>query len=325
MKRGKRNICLLLAVLTAGVVLLTGAAAPAVSVQTERVRGGQLIRSVPVQATVCRAMEEAYLSPKSGKVTKVFVKKGQHVREGELLFQLDVSEEEKALAALYQKRYAYEQAASRLDEKLYSLSFSQELEWYKAEQQLLTAVGLSCVRSRTDGVVSDVYVGEGETVVQGSMLGSGGSEQLQFVVAADKQALPELEEGMAAILRSEECDIPVVVAQVNTNAEEHPMGNVMCFEPASFGELADYQPGMNVQMELIYGTLEAKAIMPFEAIDAEGNAWYIQDGKAISEPVKFETNNRTHAVVSDAWCGREVILYPDGADLTDGVRVRVER
>ena len=80
-------------------MLLTGAAAPAVGVQTEWVRGGQLIRSVPVQATVCRAMEEVYLSPKSGKVTKVFVKKGQHVREGELLFQLDVSEEEKALAA----------------------------------------------------------------------------------------------------------------------------------------------------------------------------------------------------------------------------------
>ena len=324
MKRGKRNICLLMAVFAAGVVMLTGAASTAVSVQTERVSGGQLIRSVLVQATVCRAREEAYLSPKTGRVTNVFVQEGQHVQQGELLFQMDVSQEAQALAALYQKWYAYEQTAAQMDESLMSLSLSQSLEWYESEQQLLTSVRLSAVRAQADGVVSAVYVTEGETAAQGSVLGLGGSEQICFAIVTDQQDVLELRPGAAAVLRDGERYIPVVFERTES-VEERPQERIVYFEPPVEADIGEYQAGMSIQMELIYGAVEAEALLPFEAIDAEGNAWYVEEGRAFSEAVVFEQNSRTHAAAAEAWNGREVILWPDSEGLTDGTRVLVER
>lgn len=324
MKRGKRNICLLLAALLAGAVMLTGASAPAVSVRTERVSGGQLVQSALVQATVCRAQEDVYLCPKQGEITKVFVQEGQAVQKGELLFQMDVSREEMALAALYQNRYACEQAAFPMNEKLFSLTFSRELEWYEAEQQLQTMIRLSAVRAQTDGRVSAVYAGEGDIVAQGSVLGIGGSERIQFAVAADEEDVLALQPGAAAVLRNGDKDIPVVLDRTEP-VKERPMDGIMYFEPYSSADAADYQAGQSMQMELIYGTLDAEALLPFEAIDADGKAWYVREGKACGETVVFGKNNRTHVMVNAAWNGREVILYPDKAGLTNGARVQVKR
>ncbi|MBR6568925.1 MAG: biotin/lipoyl-binding protein, partial [Clostridia bacterium] len=100
MAKRKSAVFILTGSLLIAGILLFWPVEKGVKVDTAVVGGGQLVQTVMLRGTVQYAQQEPCITLKDGVIADVYAKAGDRVREGELLFRLDTTAEEKALAAL---------------------------------------------------------------------------------------------------------------------------------------------------------------------------------------------------------------------------------
>lgn len=122
--------------------------------RTYVVRAEQYQNVIEIAGTVCAAQEQALQALGDGTVLKVAVKKGDKVKKGDLILQLDSTEQEYNLAKL-----DYEMASTKVSgsKKEYELQEKQRLS-------LLRKIEDRSVKATFDGFIADLDVDVGDSL-----------------------------------------------------------------------------------------------------------------------------------------------------------------
>lgn len=318
-KGGKALLMLLSSVCTAALMMLWPVK-PLTEVETAVVQRGDLVQSVLLNGMVRYAQEQPCISLKSGIVSDVYVRAGQTIQRGDLLFKLDTTVEEQALAALYEMRHAQQKAFAELDGAVSALALQNELEWRTSEAQLVASIEASQIRASADGIMEAVYVKAGDLVAETALLGMTHGKGRQIVSSAYAGSVSGISPGTAAIAKQGSNSVPAVLSQMGA-ADASGMQTLL-FE---LMQEDAFDVGDTVQIELITSVQPSGALVPLAAIDADGLIWVVEDDKACSREIEPGECSRTHTRADESWTNQTVILYPEQYDLKDGQPVRVKK
>lgn len=317
MSRSKASVLAVLTTLLATAAMFGLPYNPAAVVKTTVAARGEWTRTVLVSGTVgyrrqpCAALQ-------TGILAEVLVSPEQAVQKGDLLFQMDTSAQERALAAVKSARY---QQQTLLDTEAMAavIAVQKDLEWQETERQLLDFIETAQVRAHTDGVVENVYAQPGEYVSAGALLGMVREGEKCVMAFGRADTLAGLQPGADAILRRNgevlgKATVESISAPDTTGRQQ------MILQPANALNLAQCESGEKITAEIAKATFSDCTLIPISAMDENGKVWFVNGGRACSEQVEVRLFDDAAAVVSDHWEGRRVVLNPK--DLTEGCRVK---
>ena len=318
-RKGKGSLFCIGISLIAAVLIISYPIAVPLEVEAEAVRSGELVQTYLISGTVC---EEQYpcITPLGGRISQVLAKPGTFVTEGELLFKLDTTAQEQALAELYELRFACAAASSALEPITAAYTAQAEQEWFALENQLLSLVEASCIRAPYEGVMSAVYVKEGETVTETAVLGLVGCNDLQIQSEVMTTALISNTPEKAWIVSENQQLVPLVL---KSRLPSEPTQKLV-FEFADKKDQAMFRHGETVCLEVVETVVKADALIPLAAFDAQNDVWCIRDNKATRKQAQMGECSRTHASADAEWANETVILQPDRYALKEGMEVRIK-
>ena len=311
MARTKASLLLILTAALTVTALLCMPYTPKAVVRTVVLEEGELVQSVLLSGIVRYLQEQPCAALKDGRVKAVHAAAGEAVRAGQLLFQLDTSAEEAALAACVKARWQQ----SQLDEAMAAVTAQGQLELWQMEMELRAIIEASNVRAEADGVVGAVYVQEGDWVSAGALLGWMHSP-IKCVQARGMPlsgALP----GAAAVL-----DTGAAARLHMLSAPESDGMQQTVFLPVDAHALDGHSTGESVTVELLCATLPRSALVPLAAVSAQNEIWLVEGGIARARKVDISQRGVDYVAAPLELAGKRVILQPDGKRLTDGCAVK---
>ena len=289
---------------------------PRLAVYTAEVQRGDLVRSDLLEGLVAYREQFPVLGAQAGRLSAVHVQAGQRVQAGQLLFALDTTMEEQALATLTALRYTQEQALAAYDGAVQALA-GNALEWAEKESALRQSIAAKQLRAAGDGLVEAVYVSEGDYVAAGALLGMVRSEEkcVMAVCPAGRGAQP----GATALITVGN-DAPVPARLVSVSAPDTAEGNAqrLCFFPV--GEWGE--AGQRVTVELIRTVERNVPLAPLEAFDSMDRLWVVENGVAAPLSADTARRNSEYVRVPESLLGAKVVLTPEGSGLTPGRAVK---
>ena len=321
MRRGKQAFLLLAGSIAAAVWMAAAPVKSGIHVEMAVIQAGELVQTVWLNGTVGYTDEQPYVSLKTGKISKVYAKPGDTVREGDLLFQMDTTSEAQALSELYEARFQNKQAMSSLNEAASALSRQAELEWQQLEAQCKASIDAAQIRAATKGVVDTVCIKEGEWVNEGMLLGVSRGEEKQVAACVQNMDAALIETDAAAWIHNGNEKIPASVSQLQPSSVGD--GWTVCILPENQDALASFAIGEFIQTEVVTGRKQSQALMPLAAADENGDVWIVEDGKVRKKAFAWEQCSRTHAQAAQEWAGQTVLLYPERYELKEGMPVQV--
>lgn len=194
--RKKRNIIITVAVVLVLLLVICGKKKPVNTVDLYEIKKGSIDESVKVDGTLEPFVDVEISSDIMGKCIKIYVEEGQKVASGTKLLKIDdtsqranLSQAETALKAA-QANYDYVSYKFKNQQTLYADSLTSfgeynvaVLEMKNAENTLAQArasyeiaqdnLEKTIIKSPIDGIVSAIYVEEGENIITGTMNNSG--------------------------------------------------------------------------------------------------------------------------------------------------------
>ncbi len=320
MPKAKASLWVILTSALTVAVLFLLPYTPAVPVRTAEAHRGDLLRSVLLSGVVSYESQQPCVNAQAGQVARVHVKAGQRVRAGELLFSMDTSAQEAALASLEQARYAQRAALGQQEAVVSALAVERELAWQEQERQLRQSIEAASIRAGMDGILDAVYAVEGEWVEAASLLGSV-RDTAKCVIAQARQTLAVCPGTVAALEGRERALGAAVLSRVGAPDAESGTQRLV-FLPASQEQLARCETGETVTVEVLVETVADCVLAPLSAVATDGRIWYVEDGKARSEAPGELKRNGESVALDATWEGRQVILLPDNARLSEGCAVK---
>jgi len=306
MKRVKISLWMLgvaLAV-SAAILLLPGVTMSSLPTETPaRVELAQVVigdveQVLAVTGRLRYESEYAVLAPSAGMVEQVCVKAGDRVEEGQALFRLSSSAQEKALSALLGL---------------------QEAEASAALMQAASLMESMTVRAPAPGAVHQVAVTEHGGITAGMpavTLSTGRQQVMCSVVMSDAVNVAE---GMEArIFLQEELLCSARVSSVGALETDLTTGQTVSQVTLGIEENLELPLGAALDVEIILAAQNDVPVLPVEALDENGEVWWVAEGRCY----------RTQAgvVMADemlAWVtlpeGEHVVL---SSDVVEGQRVR---
>lgn len=310
MPRTKASLLMIWMTAAAVAVMFALPYTPARVVQTAAVERGDLLHTVLLSGAAGYAQQQMCVSLQAGMVREVLVKPGQPVKAGQLLFRMDTSAQEQALAALQRARH---------EGGAWTALASQQLEWMKTEQQLMQSIEAAQIRAQFDGIVEHVYTSEKMYVRQASMLGSVRSAQRCVVASARMTDCAAVSIGAAAVLRQDGCELGAASVESIHAPDETGMQRLVLL-PADERQLERCAAGEKIAVELVTEIYADCALIPLSAVEADGRVWFVQDGKAFCERIDISRRSAYAVAASLEWAGRRVIVNPQ--QLQAGCRVK---
>ncbi len=351
-------------------ILLVGAAAAVglwtlggrktVPVKVSGLKPGELrvIVNATTTSTVKSETEVTLSAQRTGRVVKLPVREGDLIKAGELIAQLDLSEESvQTKSNLAQSKATFEEAEKNKNrtEALFNKGMiaQQDLdaarrshEIARAQFQAATADAnvkqdYSIIRSPFDGVIAKKYTEVGELLLPGKQIVMIVNPERIYVLATiDEVDLGRLQPGQE------------VTISIDAYPGEKFPGHVGRISPiVSGGKLetrtADVwiyfnekqpkiKPGMSADVEILVMTLTEVLSVPSQAvIEREGKKQiYCAEGTALKpgdvtlakmKPVVLgETNWSFTQITGGLSSGEYVITTPEAEGLKNGVRVKIE-
>ncbi len=331
-----------------------------VSVKVVELKTGELrvIVNATTTSTVKSEVEVTLSAQRTGRAVKLPVKEGDIVKAGELIAQLDLTEESvQTESVLAQSKATYDEAGKNLErsQDLFNKGMisQQDLdavrrsyEVAKSQHRAATAdIGVkgdySIIRAPFDGVISKKYTEVGEILMPGKQIVTIVDPERIYVLST----IDEVDVGRLKLGQ------PVTIT-VDAFPGEIFAGSIKRISPiVSGGKLetrtADVwiyfnekqpkiKPGMSADVEILVSTLSSVLSVPSQAvIEREGKKQvYSVEGKDIKpgtrvvarlKPVEIgETNWSFTQVKKGLAAGDFVITTPEMEGLKDGVKVKVE-
>lgn len=302
---------------------------PRPTVSTSRVVRGDLVMTTLIEGAVTYMDEQPCVALCAGKVSGVYVAKGQRVSEGELLFTLDSSYEENAVAALSALIYEQETLLSSMPySEAVAVACAQSLMDMRVQlSELRAQAELKRVRAPGDGVIGGVYVREGDGAMQGAPLGLIYSEGRQLSALCRAADAAHAQTGTPANVYApsgKRLGLAVLSATGAPSYDESSaqLMQTLRFTPVDDSVLADADIGDSVTVELLTDTLPDKALAPISAVDGDDLLWLVDGGRATPVKVDAGRRNESFVCVPERYIGCSVILTPDAYDLYSGCPVK---
>ena len=294
------------------------------TVQTAIVGIGDFLQTVPMVGTIEYEQKQNCIALRNGKIARVCVEEGQRVKKDELLFVLETTAEENALAKLSQVRYQHQlvQGMGRITDLM---AAQNEYQLLAQEAELKQRIEASYARSQADGVVSAVYIKEGMYVEAAALSVVVRGEEKCVKASTDTSELTGINSGTTAVLSRQ--GRVIGTGKVET-VDEPLLMEEGCRQQVSLkmmdaGILDRYETGTTVSVELLTGVNQSQALIPMEAVDMNECVWWIEDNIVHAVKVDVSNHNRQFiALPSSEWEGRQVVLLPEQYELKDGCSVK---
>lgn len=292
---------------------------PRMAVHTVTAERGDLLRTLTLEGTVEYRHQQTCAALNAGVVEAVYVRPGQQVKKGDLLFALDASAQMEMLALWSKGRYAQQQAA----------------EWMTVwqsdagtERELRAQIEGSRIRADVDGVVRAVYVEKGDMVAEAGLLGVISGEEKCVSALACVQEVQGIDLGSAAILTKQGQSSAATLSSLGAPVWSTGLAQSsqrLTLLPLYQEALADAGIGESIQTELLVQCLEDVTLIPIGAVDKQGQIWVVENGKAA--PLSIDTTHRNESYVAgdSALAGARLILAPDECALWAGCPVKEAR
>lgn len=282
------------------------------------VQCGELMQSRLLTGIVQYEQKQYVFSPKSGLVGKIHAVSGQRVYPKDLLIQMDTTAEEKALEKLYQMQAEQTDALYSMGSTAFPLIAQGKTEIQESITALSTAVEASAIRSETEGIVEVWFVEEGEVVSEGAPIGIIRGDDLQVSASG---YLVGAKQGMTARTLGAISE-PLVLRKVSQTDD---FGQQTLFFDVPEEARSRFAIGETIDIEVITEVKSVEALIPLSAVDADGNIWYVEDGKAHKRAMQKDAAcSREYCEVPIWWLGKSVIVEPDQHELYIGKAVRVK-
>lgn len=302
---------------------------PKVPVRTTVVARGELIKTTLLEGVVSYRDEQPCVAAQAGRVSAVYVAQGQRVSRGDLLFSLDTTAEEEALASLSQMLYEQEKALKGFEgsDAIAAAAVQSTWEARKTQVELLASVESKQIRAASDGVVGGVYAEEGSYVAALSVLGSVRGEGKRITAVNFLNDTAEILTGSPADVRSasgESLGLATLVATGAPAMDEKTAQYVqqLTFEPAEEAQLADAEIGDRVTVEMLCESLDDMALVPLGAVGSGDRLWVISNGTVTPVKIDVSRRNDQYVCVPDKLIGQSVVLLPDEYALYAGCPVK---
>ncbi len=267
-----------------------GAETAQVAVRTALVQQGDFPRTVPIGGTLRGDRQTMIPAKVQTTVTKVPVKRGQTVRQGDLLTMLDPGG--------VQSQYTQAEAVFRNAEKqakkmraLYQAGAVSETQLDGAETEFAVAQANFNAARQTieidapfDGVVTDVYVRAGDEVSPGTPLVEiADISALRLILDVPSDEVIRLSKGELVHVTSPDDSTQVVTGEVVGVADAANIHTRSFEVECRFAEVKPgFAPGMYVMAEVETETLRAAILVPNDAI-------IYRSGKALVYTVAADT------------------------------------
>ena len=303
MRKGRRALLMLGCSMAAALLMILWPLEKGIEVETGVIQRGQLVESVVVNGMVRYEGEQPLFSLKNGIVNHVYVQPGQQVQQGELLFKMDTTSEEQALAALYEWKHAL----SGINSAVGVLTLQNEWEIQSNMANLLASIEASCIRAPQNGVMEAVYAKEGEYSSETTLLGMIRGSEKQLTASAVSTQMTGVTAGNPASAKINQQTFPVILTEISP-----PDSNglqTLVFEAGSSDVLREISSGERAEIEILTNAKSVSALIPLSAIDPEGGVWVVENGRAYQRKIKLDRCSSTQASAEVEWADQRVILF----------------
>ncbi|MDD3337199.1 MAG: biotin/lipoyl-binding protein [Eubacteriales bacterium] len=296
---------------------------PKTPVRTAVVERGDLIKTTILEGVVAYRNQQPVVSLQAGQIGAVYVGQGDAVKKGQLLLSMDSSVEENALASVTALLYQRQALEASYGDAVTMAFAGETLSLKEQEATLRQSIALKQLRAQADGLVSEIFVKEGDLVDQGALLGMV-RDEATCISAALPSALGEAATiGTAAVLRTGDHTGAACLSAVAAPLLDDQTGQAI--RQLTFTPLADtprWKVGDRVTVEICDESNWGVPLAPIEAISESGRIWVVEDGVATSVKADFSQRNENFVALPESYVGLRVILSPDNAGLTEGCSVK---
>ena len=320
MTRAKASLLAVLVTAVTCGVLLNLPGKQAVEVRTAIVQRGEVVRTVKLSGIVGYRHNQLCVNMQEGRLAEVYVQPGQAVKEGELLFRMDTSVQEAALARLYSMRNEQNRLLASAEASISALAAQQELLWTEQEASLQLAIEAAFIRADRDGVVETIYLEENTLIPSMTPLGKVRGEERCIEVAGMTDETVKLLRGAVGTAEGMAVQLDAVASPDMESGIQQ-----LTFVPVHPEALAKRQVGERITVEAVLETVPDCVPIPLSAIDRQSRVWYVENGRACFEKLETLAHNREAAAAPLSWEGRRIILEPEGKQLAEGCEIREAR
>ncbi|MGM0641024.1 MAG: efflux RND transporter periplasmic adaptor subunit [Thermotogota bacterium] len=268
---------------------------------------------IEITGTV-EADERNVVSEVSGKVTELYIEKGQKVSEGDLLAKFEDLE--------YRIAYLNDLRNFEL-----AVNDSPKIKEIKELQLELSKRNLENteLKSPVEGTISDVYIGEDDFVpTNQNIISIVDTNSLRIESVVDEIDLSKIHVGMQALVEFDQLNasIPAEINLINPVAVNSgglttiPIELNFTEDANKFGVI----PGITGNVKLIILEAENEIVIPTNALNQDGKGNFFVFLKTENEPEKInieigeKTDDRV-IVKSGLEFGQTLVIYPDQEEL----------
>lgn len=327
MPKAKASLLIIMATVLTVAILFCLPFTPRPTVQLAVVGSGDLVRTLLMEGVVGYRNLQPCIALRDGRVATVYIAEGQQVHKGDLLFAMDSTPAQTALAALsrgiYEQGLAIKQFGD--DELANALLVQKTLLEEKAS--LEAEIGASQIRATFDGTVGGVYESEGSYVTAKAVLGEVHDTQKQITALGRYSDLAGVTMGAPAMIQSNGGEKMGAARLTELAAPVHDettgaLMQTLKLELLSSEQLKKAAVGDRMTVELVCEVAKNKALVPITALDSENRIWVVEAGKVYPYRVDVSCRNDQFVAVDERWLGRQVVLLPDKAKLTHGCSIK---
>lgn len=312
MPRTKASLIMILATAATVTTLLLLPFTPKTPVHTALVQSGDWFDVMRLEGVVSYRRQQNCVNLYPGTVSGVYVRAGQQVRAGDLLFTLDTSAQESLLAQLTGSRYALQGA-----EWLTALGNASQSEW-----ELRSQIEAGKIRALEDGFVRAVYVETGDRLTAAGLLGVVGSDEKCVTAVARTQDLQKTPPGTAAVLTLRGEEAAAVLEKVGAPAADEATMQVMQTLTLAADGLTRASVGEKAGVQLLTDHRTNVALIPISAVDSQNQIWVVEEGKASPVVIDVSCRNEQYVACDVQMAGKRLVLQPEACALWNGCPVK---
>ncbi|MBR2923951.1 MAG: biotin/lipoyl-binding protein [Clostridia bacterium] len=325
MSKTSLSLCVMIATLLAVVALFFLPKPQAQIISTTTVKPGMVQKTCMLDGEAGFGDRQPLISPLSGQVEQVYVKSGQLVEKGQLLFRLSTAMEELALQQLQYQQYQLENYLGGIVGQLPWTSADLLANVNSQQQTLLSTIATKQIRADCDGRIENLYVQVGEYVAASSVAGSiSGKEMTISSVWFSQDGAPPVP-GMNAWW----CDAygnqlePLILESVGAPTLQNTIQIYPLVFSCVWGNESKIRVGEKAPVCLVLEEQAANAVVTAEALDDQQQVWVVQNDSVKPVKVAWADCEDNALQLPDEWAGSKVVLNPDQLDLQEGMKLNL--
>ena len=308
-----------------------------VPVEVAKAKTGTILRRVPAVGKLS-AIQSVTLRPEeSGKISKIYFKEGQKVKEGAPLYKIDdaiyKAKLKEAEARLMDTKGKYNRAVQLLAKKFGTIALrDQTLAEMEVAQAIVDEAKVhldnTLIKAPFSGVVGLSSVSVGAAVAPNTDLANiVDLDPINVDFSIPESNLPFVHEGDIVDVTIEDIDILPVEATITAISPEisHETLQVVLRAQMPNTELA-YRPGFFARVLVLAGTVENAVLIPTTAIEREGDEEYVLtvvDNVSIRTPVSTGMQEGADTEIIHGVKAGDLVITAGGFRAQDGTEVTV--